>query len=101
MNTITKSYRYIPIVDAGVATGTEGYDAGHSRDVFMKDLKGREFVGKVWPGDTTFVDFLHPKANQYWAEMLESLNAKLNFSGIWLDMNEIEQFCDGPCEIIN
>lgn len=63
----------------------------------MKDLKEREFKGNVWPGDTAFVDYFHPNASQYWIDMLSFLNSKLNFSGIWLDMNEIEQFCDGPC----
>lgn len=45
------------------------------------------------------MDFFHPNASAYWGEMLAGLNKKLNFSGIWLDMNEIEQFCDGPCSI--
>jgi hypothetical protein len=41
MADIISRYRYVPIVDAGVAWGSLGYDVGHQRDVFMKDLKGR------------------------------------------------------------
>lgn len=30
--------------------------------------------------------------------MLNMLYNKVKFSGIWLDMNEIANFCDGTCE---
>ncbi len=30
--------------------------------------------------------------------MLEKLYEKVNFSGIWLDMNELANFCDGACQ---
>jgi alpha-glucosidase (family GH31 glycosyl hydrolase) len=29
--------------------------------------------------------------------MLNNLHSKIRFSGIWLDMNEVANFCDGPC----
>jgi alpha-glucosidase/lysosomal alpha-glucosidase len=29
--------------------------------------------------------------------MLDNLYNKLKFSGIWLNMNEVANFCDGPC----
>lgn len=29
--------------------------------------------------------------------MLDNLYSKVKFSGIWLDMNELANFCDGPC----
>ena len=49
------------------------------------------------PGRTTFVDFFHPNASQYWQDMLNTLYQKVKFSGIWLDMNEYSNFCNGPC----
>jgi len=55
------------------------------------------YVGKVWPGSTTFVDFFHPNATKYWVDMLDRLYQKVKFSGIWLDMNELANFCDGAC----
>jgi alpha-glucosidase (family GH31 glycosyl hydrolase) len=54
-------------------------------------------VGAVWPGDTTFVDFLHPNASKYWEDMLGILYQKVQFDGVWLDMNEVSNFCNGPC----
>lgn len=29
--------------------------------------------------------------------MLDRLYSKVKFSGIWLDMNEVANFCDGGC----
>jgi lysosomal alpha-glucosidase len=29
--------------------------------------------------------------------MLQLLYTKVKFSGIWLDMNEVANFCEGPC----
>ena len=77
----------MPIVDAGIALDTPAYNEGKEWDVFMKDLRGKEFVGNVWPGDTVFVDYFHPYGMQVWGKLLYQLNEKLNFSGIWLDMN--------------
>ncbi len=99
MKKITEKYHYVPIIDAGIKVG-DGipYLEGKKRNVFIKDAVGNEFRGKVWPGITTFVDFFHPNSTQYWKDMLNILYKKVNFSGIWLDMNEYSNFCDGPCE---
>ena len=48
-------------------------------------------------GPSTFVDFFHPNASTYWSDMLTILKGKINFSGLWLDMNENTNYCDGPC----
>jgi lysosomal alpha-glucosidase len=99
MKNITDRYRYIPIIDAGIKTTGSAYDEGLKRNVFVKDASGKKpFVGKVWPGETTFVDFFHPNATQYWKDMLDVLYKKVQFSGVWLDMNELANFCDGACE---
>ena len=102
MNSILQNYHYIPIIDAGIKVNNgTAYTEGVKRGVFVKDAAGNEYRGKVWPGTTTFVDFFHPNATTYWEDMLNILYSKIKFSGIWLDMNELANFCDGPCSTPN
>lgn len=84
---ITDEFYYVPIVDAGVSRKSEAYEIGKKMNVFIKDLRGKEYKGLVWPGDTAFVDYFHPNATQYWMKMLDKLYQQVKFSGIWLDMN--------------
>ena len=56
----------------------------------------KPFIGHVWPGQTAYVDFFQPNATQFWIDMLGVLHKKVNFSGVWLDMNELDNFVDGP-----
>lgn len=78
----------MPIIDAGIKLGDgTPYMQGLKRNVFVKTQSGQDFIGAVWPGATSFVDFLHPNATQYWIDMLDYLYQKVQFSGIWLDMN--------------
>ena len=98
MRAITDKYHYIPIIDAGIKTVGSAYEEGLKRGVYVMDASGNgPYVGKVWPGSTTFVDFFHPNASQYWQDMLDRLYQKVQFSGVWLDMNEYANFCDGAC----
>lgn len=39
-----------------------------------------------------FVDFLHPNAFSFWKQQLQRLHDVVEFSGIWLDMNEPSNF---------
>ena len=70
-------------------------------DVFIKaERTGDPFKGRVWPGDVAFIDFVHPNATSYWSQMFEDFDVRqqINFDGIWLDMNEADNFyCNGPC----
>jgi alpha-glucosidase (family GH31 glycosyl hydrolase) len=73
MRKIKENYRYIPIIDAGIKVDGIAYDEGIKRNLFINDALGKPFVGAVWPGDTTFVDFFHPNASKYWGNMLSLL----------------------------
>jgi alpha-glucosidase (family GH31 glycosyl hydrolase) len=98
MAKITQNYRYVPIIDAGIKTSGNAYEEGLKQNVFLKDADGKTYVGRVWPGATAFVDFFSANASKYWSAMLDNLYNKVKFSGIWLDMNELANFCDGPCD---
>ena len=89
MAEITDSHHFIPIVEPGILYNSGvAYSEGHSRDVFIKDAEGEnQQIGKVWVDQAVFVDWFHPKANEFWYKMLYILYSKIKFSGVWLDMN--------------
>ncbi|KAJ7307818.1 glycosyl hydrolases family 31-domain-containing protein [Mycena albidolilacea] len=86
---------FIPIVDAAIGKTTnstdiyEPYSQGANLDVFIKNPDGTEYIGQVWPGYTVFLDCFAPNTL--------GRAADVEFSGIWLDMNEASSFCDGSC----
>ena len=91
---------YVPIIDAGVAIGeNDAYKEGVEKDLYIKNAKGDYLLGKVWPGYVNYPDFFHPNATGYWSDQLTSLQNQVNFTGIWLDMNEASNFCDGECAL--
>lgn len=49
----------------------------------------------MWPGPSYFPDFFHPNCKEYWNFMMEDLHKKVNFTGMWLDMNEPTNFREG------
>ena len=56
------------------------------------------FQGRVWPNDAVFPDFFHPNTSAWWGNELTQFQQKLVwFDGLWLDMNEAANFCNGPC----
>ncbi len=95
--------RYVIIVDPGIASAAGGEDyaplaAGLRHQVFIRDKTGKAPAqGRVWPGDVYFPDFLHPNASAYWGEQLAAFHERVPFDGVWLDMNEPSNFCDGDC----
>ncbi|KAI9066533.1 glycoside hydrolase family 31 protein [Trametes sanguinea] len=95
---------YIPIVDAAVAhqvNDTDVYDPytrGVELDVWMKNPDGSKYIGQVWPGYTVFPDWFSEHSTAFWTEALKNwTELGVEFSGIWLDMNEVSSFCIGSC----
>lgn len=92
--------QYIPIVDAGVAIRQNytAYSDGLSKNIFINSPNGDPFVGQVWPDDAVWPDFFHPDATEWWGEWLTVFHDTfVEFDGLWEDMNEASNFCDGPC----
>ena len=94
--------RYVMIVDAAIESKEQpgGYparDRGLELDVFVRSKGGAPLTGKVWPGLSYFPDFFHPNSSTYWGEMLASWRDDVKYDGVWLDMNEPSNFCDGEC----
>ena len=98
--------RFVPIIDVGVArqekilgqsyvARQKGLDAG----VFLNAPKGGALIGNSWPGDVYWPDFTKKEAVEWFHQMLDYVRdtLKLNFDGIWLDMNEATNNCNGYC----
>ncbi len=79
----------------------------YTRDVFIKNPDGSEYIGQLWPGYTVFPDWFSENVVEYWTEALTNWsNLGIEFSGIWLDVNEPTSFCDGSwyvrsCALLN
>lgn len=91
--------KYMMIIDPGIKieAGYPAYEAGMRKDLYIKDNKGSPLVGMVWPGFTFYPDFTHPATPDYWYDQLSGFHDKIPFDGIWIDMNEVSDFCDGTC----
>jgi len=95
--------KYVPIMDAAIAyepdNKSSAYSRGSSKNVFIKDPvnKRNPFVGKVWPGPAVFIDWLKDSAETYWRDELKRFSEIIEFDGLWIDMNEAANFCNGPC----
>ncbi|EJF58514.1 hypothetical protein DICSQDRAFT_172868 [Dichomitus squalens LYAD-421 SS1] len=95
---------YIPIVDAAIpilvndSDVYDPYSRGTELDVFLKNPDGSQYLGQVWPGYTVFPDWFANNTQSFWTEALRNWSQSgVNYSGIWLDMNEPSSFCIGSC----
>ncbi|KAJ8583907.1 hypothetical protein M405DRAFT_827759 [Rhizopogon salebrosus TDB-379] len=94
----------IPIVDVGIAVtvnSTDIYDPftrGVEQDVWIKNPDGSLYMGQVWPGYTVYPDWFSENILSVWTEGLQNWSDMgVEFSGIWLDMNEASSFCSDSC----
>eukprot|EP00117_Sycon_ciliatum_P005047 scpid16314/ scgid9155/ Sucrase-isomaltase, intestinal; Sucrase; Isomaltase len=112
-----ENVKYVPIIDAGIAIVDDGsyevFDNGREKDVFIKSGNPQRYedsgkndpingmngilYGKVWPGYAAFPDFTAANTEQWWKDSMTSFHEEINFDGIWLDMNEVSNFCTGAC----
>ena len=69
----TKDMHYIPIIDAGLAKRSEGYQPytdGVDQNVYImangSSGEAEIFTGQVWPDDAAYPDFLAENTNTWW-----------------------------------
>jgi alpha-glucosidase len=85
--------RMVSIVNPAVQArpGNAVYDSGQALDAFVRDARGREVRGTVWPGECAYPDFTAPSVRKWWGGLYEERLAQ-GFSGMWHDMNEPVSF---------
>ena len=84
-----EGYKLVTIIDPGVKydPGYPVFADGAARNLFCKTRCGTLFMGKVWPGQTVFPDFVKEETCDWWAQLIAE-HAKRGVTGIWIDMNE-------------
>jgi alpha-glucosidase len=85
--------RLVSIVDPAVKAerGNAVYDSGSAAGAFVRDPRGSQVRGVVWPGDCVYPDFTDPAVRRWWGELYAERLAQ-GFSGVWHDMNEPVSF---------
>lgn len=96
----SRGMKYIVLTDPGIGiNSTYGvYTRGIASDVFIK-LDGEPFMGQVWPGAVHYPDFLNPKTVSWWQDEVSRFHDLVPIDGLWIDMNEVSNFCSGKCTI--
>lgn len=84
----------VAINDAGIKVDENYsiYDYCIKNDLAAKNSDGSTFVGVVWPGDSIFPNYFHPKMKKFWVEEATRFVEENGLSGIWNDMNEPVSF---------
>lgn len=89
---------FVPIIDPAISMMNPSYSAytdGMDQNVFVKDLHGSNpYLGQVWPGPVHFPDWFAENTTSYWEHQLADLYSLVEYDGIWIDMNEVSNFCN-------
>jgi alpha-glucosidase (family GH31 glycosyl hydrolase) len=96
----SQGQQYVVILDPGIEinSGYSTYTDLVNSGAFIRDAGGKPFVGHVWPPENViFPDFLHPQAQPWWQAQIMNFFSIVPIDGLWIDMNEISNFCTGEC----
>ncbi|KAG7124414.1 alpha/beta-glucosidase agdC like protein [Verticillium longisporum] len=93
---------YIVMVDPAVAyEESDIVNRGRQDDIWLQHPNGSEYLGVVWPGVTIFPDWFAENITKYWNNEFDIFFDKdtgVDIDGLWIDMNEPANFCNGLCD---
>jgi alpha-glucosidase len=69
------------------------FNQGLANNYFLKRQDGKLYIGRVWPGESVFVDYTLEGARKWWGDLFRAYTDN-GVSGIWTDMNEPADFVD-------
>jgi len=86
-------FKIVTIVDPGIKLDPKYsvYRSGLAGDHFATRADGKPYIGKVWPDDSAYPDFLRNETRAWWGEQIRAL-IDAGVRGIWTDMNEPSDF---------
>jgi len=75
---------------------SEIYNVGNYNRAFIySNYTNKPLIGKVWPGNSVYIDYYTKRGRLFWFYLLKNFNKILRLNGIWLDMNEPSNFING------
>ena len=83
--------KFVPILDYGlpVDDNYKYYNLGKKTKSFIKsNYTKKDLFSYVWPGLSVFPDLFTKEGQNVWLEGLYDFYSKINFDGVWIDMNE-------------
>src|ERR1043165_8267992 len=85
----SRGFRSVWVIDPGIKVDPDYwvYQQGRSGDHFLKDSRGEEYHGKVWPGECAFPDFTRAATRQWWGGLYRGFMDQ-GIDGVGNDMNE-------------
>uniref|UniRef100_G3VEQ8 Maltase n=1 Tax=Sarcophilus harrisii TaxID=9305 RepID=G3VEQ8_SARHA len=97
-----KGQKYVIILIPGISkTLSYGpYENGSKMNIWVAGTTG-PVVGEVWQEPTVFPDYTNPQGIEWWIDELELFHKKLNFDGVWIDMNEVSNFLNDKLQCEN
>lgn len=94
-----KGFKSVVIVDPAVKLDEKYpvYNDGKTKDLYVKNSDGTDFVGQVWAGKSVFPDFVNSKTREWFGEQYKSYITD-GIDGFWNDMNEPANFPEGDLQ---
>src|SRR5699024_2084650 len=85
-----EGFKTVVMIDPGIKADDDYFvfQEGQERDYFCRRTDGELALAPVWPDQSAFPDFTHPKVRSWWANLYERLLTEQQVDGVWNDMNE-------------